>query len=191
MSPLSGGGPAGGRDLAGAAAIAALAAWFAATVLSQHPRPEFNRLAVLDGTGAVIPNWRFFAPEPARHDFHVLFRTEDAEGRATPWEEGSAITPRRPLHILWFPSRRREKALYDLCHELVAVMRQFGGDLTLAPAYRMLRNSVARTVSGLPGDPPRGFQFVVARHTGHDPGHDPDYLFVSPYIPYSPDAPYA
>ncbi|WP_435125388.1 hypothetical protein [Actinacidiphila sp. bgisy144] len=191
MSPLSGRPAPGGADAVGALALAALATWFAATVLSQHPRPEFNRLAALDGTGALIPNWRFFAPEPARHDFHVLFRTEEADGRATPWQEGSAITPRRPLHTVWFPNRRREKALYDLCHELVAVMRQFDGDLTQAPAYRMLRNSVARTVAERPGPPPRGFQFVVARHTGHDPAHDPDYLFVSPYIPFTPAAPYA
>lgn len=175
-----------------ALALGGLALWFTVTLLSQHPRREFDRVADCDKTGVAVPNWRFFAPEPAQHDYHVLYRTETADGRTTEWREASAISPRRPSQMVWFPDRRREKGLFDICHELITVMKRHGADLTGAPAYRMLRNSVARTVRSAAGDgpAPRGFQFVVARHTGHDPGHEPDYVFASPYIGYDPRAPY-
>ena len=29
---------------------------------------------------------------------------------------------------------------------------------------------------------PLGFPFVGAQFTGHDPGHEPDYVFGSPYV---------
>ncbi|MGW6599574.1 DUF5819 family protein [Streptomyces sp. NPDC055036] len=183
---------AGGRDAVTALTIGGLAAWFTLTMLSQHPKREFDRLAEYDKSGIAVPNWRFFAPEPAQHDYHVLLRTETADGRQTDWAEASAITPRRPVQMVWFPGRRREKALFDVCHELIAVMRKSGGDLTRTTGYRMLRNAVARSVRETTGDgaPPRGFQFVVARHTGHDTDHEPDYVFVSPYIPYDSADPY-
>ena len=27
-----------------------------------------------------------------------------------------------------------------------------------------------------------GFQFLIARHTGHDADHEPDYLLASPFV---------
>jgi hypothetical protein len=184
-------GPGAGGPPA-ALALGGLAAWFTVTVLSQHPSREFDRVAERDRTGVAVPNWRFFAPEPAQHDYHVLYRTEAAGGGTSGWLEASAISDRRPSQMLWFPRRRREKGLFDVCSELITVMKRYGADLTGAPAYRMLRNSVARVVETAAGDgtPPLGFQFVVARHTGHDTGHPPDYVFASPYIPYDPAAPY-
>lgn len=182
-----------GRDAATVLALGGLAAWFTVTLLSQHPRREFDRIADRDRTGVVIPNWRFFAPEPAQHDYHVLYRVETAADGPSGWREASAITPRGPRQMLWFPGRRREKGLFDICSELITVMKLHGAELTGTPAYRMLRNSVARTVRDATGTgaAPLGFQFVVARHTGHEPGHDPDFVFASPYVPYDPVDPYA
>lgn len=174
-------------DPVSTAAAVGLAAWFAATVLSQHPRREFDRIAAFDKTHLTIPNWRFFAPEPAQHDYHVLVRTETADGQQTPWTEVSTIAPRSLTHLVWFPGRRREKALFDICHELIAIMGRPGSNLTRTPAYRMLRNYVALavTTNAQQSAPPKGFQFVIARHTGHDPDHQPDFLFVSPYIQHN------
>ncbi|HEV7826885.1 MAG TPA: hypothetical protein VGD11_10455 [Mycobacteriales bacterium] len=164
---------------------AGLAAWLAVTALGQHPVGLFDRVRRHDTFGLLIPNWRFFAPEPAQHDFHVLHRVLTAEGTETPWAQTSHIAPRTWVQTVWFPGRRREKAVFDVCNELLGLVRLRDVDVTTVPCFAMLREFVAAAVRAehAGGRPPQGFQFLVARHTGHDEEHDPDYLLVSPFIP--------
>ena len=35
---------------------------------------------------------------------------------------------------------------------------------------------------------PQGFQFVIARHTGHEDDQEPDYVLVSPFVPLAAEA---
>ncbi|MGH8929679.1 MAG: hypothetical protein ACRDZO_03325 [Egibacteraceae bacterium] len=164
---------------------AGLAAWFGATAASQHPHRLFDRFRDYDPTGLFVPNWRFFAPEPAQHDFHVLHRVLTADGEQTLWNQTSQIAPRALVQAAWFPGRRREKAIFDICNELIVHMGTPGLDVTRSPAYLMLRDSVELAVrTEFAGRKlPQGFQFLIARHTGHDEEHDPDYVLVSPFVP--------
>ncbi|MGW7452813.1 hypothetical protein [Streptomyces sp. NPDC054787] len=164
--------------------LGGLAVWLGATTAGQHPHSGFDRVRSHDRSGLFIPNWKFFAPEPAQHDFHVLHRVLTADGTQTPWEETTRITPRASSQLLWFPQRRREKALFDVCAELITLMSKPDLDLTLFPAYRVLRDLVGLTVRDTHGghEPPQGFQFLIARHTGHDQSHEPDYVFLSPFV---------
>lgn len=166
--------------------LGGLAAWLGATTAGQHPHSPFDRVRNRDRTGLLIPNWKFFAPEPAQHDFHVLHRVLTADGTQTPWEETTQITPRAWRQLLWFPHRRREKALFDVCAELITLMNRPGLEIIRFPVYRVLRDFVALAVrDACAGQepPPQGFQFLIARHTGHDQSHEPDYVFLSPFIP--------
>jgi hypothetical protein len=169
-------------------ACAGFGAWFLATVASQHPHRVFDRMRDFDPTGVLVPNWRFFAPEPAQHDFHVLHRVLLADGEQTPWTETTKIAPRTWLHAVWFPDRRREKAMFDVCNELVMLMSSPGVELTATAPFELIRDLVELTVRDAyaGGPPPEGFQFVVARHTGHDLTHDPEYLLASPFVPLEP-----
>jgi hypothetical protein len=58
-------------------------------------------------------------------------------------------------------------------------------DLTLTVPFEALRNAAERKVRAehAGGPLPRGFQFLLARHTGHDVEPEPDYLLASPFIP--------
>ncbi|MFJ3492800.1 DUF5819 family protein [Streptomyces sp. NPDC086091] len=171
--------------------LGGLALWFGATVTGQHPNRAFDRVRDLDRAGLTIPNWRFFAPEPAQHDFHVLHRVLTEDGEQTPWAETSAVAPRLWRHAAWFPGRRREKALFDICSELIILMSRPGLDLSRFPSYRMLSDFTERAVRAEhAGRLPRGFQFLIARHTGHDQEQEPDYLFVSPFVPLDGAGPY-
>ncbi|MGW3651214.1 hypothetical protein [Streptomyces sp. NPDC000878] len=176
--------PAGSRGAVGLLVLGGLAVWFGATAASQYPHSSFERVRDRDRTGLLIPNWKFFAPEPAQHDFHVLHRVLTADGSQTSWAETTRIAPRAWAQVLWFPHRRREKALFDVCAELIMLMNKPGLDVTRFPVYRLLRDFVAlavrETYDGQ--EPPRGFQFLIARHTGHDQTHEPDYVFLSPFV---------
>lgn len=160
-----------------------LGGWLLATAATQHPHRSFDGLRRFDPFGLTLPNWRFFAPEPAQHDFHVLHRVLDADGRQSPWRETTTISKRTWGQVLFFPDRRREKGLFDIASELARLMTDPRVDLTTTVAFEMLRDRVELEVQNEPGPPPQGFQFLLARYTGHDVAHEPDYLLASPFIP--------
>jgi hypothetical protein len=166
----------------------ALGGWVLATLASQHPHRSFDGLRRRDAVGLALPNWRFFAPEPAQHDYHVLHRMLLADGTQTPWEETTSISPRSWRHVFFFPDRRREKGLFDVASELLTLMLDPRVDVSRTVPFELLSNAVDLHIrTHLNGDaPPRGFQFLLARHTGHDEEPEPDYLFASPFVPFEP-----
>jgi hypothetical protein len=159
------------------------AAWIGATAASQHPQRAFDRLRERDPLGLLVPNWRFFAPEPAKHDFHLLHRVLGQDGTASEWRETTRIAPRRSTHAAWFPERRRDKAVFDICNELIMLLAIPTVDLPATAPFGLLRDAVEVQVrrEHAEGELPKGFQFLVARHTGHEDGVEPDYLFASPF----------
>ncbi|MFE7572465.1 hypothetical protein ACFU76_36930 [Streptomyces sp. NPDC057539] len=170
------------NDLVIGAVEVAFAGWLVATLLSQHPNRLFDRLRSFDPVGIMIPNWRFFAPFPARHDYHVLYRTLSVSGERSEWKQASSITPRAWRHAAWFPKRREEKGIFDLCSGLEA-------DGTLkdpdrSPVYCLLRDFVARRIEENDSVWPQlsGFQFLLVQYSGYDNSESPEYVFVSPFI---------
>lgn len=164
---------------------ATLAGWLIATAVSQHPNRAFDRLRRYDSTGIALPNWRFFAPEPAIHDFRVLHRVLGVDGEPSLWAETNVIHPRAWRQSFWFPARRADKAMSDICNELIGHLAVPGQDVTVTPAYRMLRDFVARRLSeDHDGAPPKGYQFLVVSDCGHDEDEEPRYLFASRFEPW-------
>jgi hypothetical protein len=184
--PARGGLPGlGGRTPWDLLVTAGLGLWFVVTAASQHPNNLFDRLREYDKSSLLIPNWRFFAPEPARHDFHVLHRVLSVDGVETPWVETSRIAPRVWTQAFWHPGGRGHKAVFDVCHDLVRHMQTPELDLTRTPAYRVLQDFVEGTVraSYAGRQLPQGLQFTIARHTGYDQEQDPEFILVSRFVP--------
>lgn len=165
---------------------ATLTTWLVTTALSQHPNRTFDRFRSLDRAGVTIPNWRFFAPEPAKHDFRVLHRYLRHDGSQTEWFESNVISPRAWGQSFFFPERRRDKAMFDVCNELLTQLRMPGVDVTTKPGYRLLRDFVAvRLAATHQGPDPQGFQFLVVTDPGHDDEDEPTYLFASRFEPWT------
>lgn len=161
----------------------ALAVTLVATFLSQHPNRIFDRLRHMKFTGSLIPNWRFFAPTPARHDFHILYRTLTTSDKQSEWKQASFITPRSWSHAVWFPNRRAEKATFDVCQNLLTL----GGNAVEATErveFALLRELVLHHIKE--NDPvwPQlaGFQVLIVRYSGYDTSESPEYLLASPLI---------
>jgi len=181
-------GATAGR-LAGTATLWAAASVLIATALSQHPNRAFDRLRGLDPFGLVLPNWRFFAPIPAMDDYRLLHRVQHADGSEGEWEETIPIAPRTLTQFVWFPDRRREKAVFDMTSELLARIPA-GDDAVLGcAAYRTLdgivRETIGRRSSAASTLEPLGYQFLVARHAGFDERTEPEFLLVSPFVPWN------
>lgn len=168
----------------GAVARVLGAGMLVATVAAQHPHPAFDRVRAKD-VFSLIPNWKFFAPNPAVHDFHYVYRTLDPSGVTSDWHEIEMIEPRRPHHAFWFATRRPEKAVFDICTAILqqavktgAVAVQGNSSYEVLVAFIRQRIRQDRGESAV-----QGFQFAVVRAAGHDSTEEPETLFISPYTP--------
>lgn len=174
-----------GLDTAAAAVVSTVgSAFLLATALSQHPNRAFDRLRSLDRIGFAIPNWRFFAPEPAMNDYHVLHRVLDDNEVEGPWEETHHVTERKLLHLVWFPDRRRDKALFDAVSDLVALLGGEEKAILESPPYRVLRAFVRRRIEEAGQASVQGFQFLLARSAGYDDSVPPEEILTSPFVPW-------
>ncbi|MEV6795389.1 hypothetical protein AB0M87_26125 [Streptomyces sp. NPDC051320] len=154
----------------------------ACTVATQHPNPAFNRLQRKD-TLSLLPNWRFFAPTPATHDDHLLYRTLDGNGQTSAWRDIDVIAGRKVSQVVWFATRRQEKAVFDVCAEILRSLDKGFDYVVNIPAYRVLVGYIRqRMVADGFGDA-EGFQFTLVRAAGYDEAEEPAALFVSPYAP--------
>ncbi|MFD7833845.1 hypothetical protein [Streptomyces sp. NPDC059761] len=160
------------------------AAMLLGTLAIQHPNPTFNRMQLKD-TFSMLPNWRFFAPTPAMHDYHFVYRTLAADGSTSPWQGVDVIEGRKPWQIAWFPTRRPEKAVFDICSEILHVIDKGFPVVVRTAGYRTLTEYLRATIldRGEEAAGIRGFQFALARATGYDTAQSPEMVFVSPYTP--------
>ncbi|GFH39493.1 hypothetical protein [Streptomyces pacificus] len=177
-----------GKVWAARAAEAGFAVWLGATILSQHPIRTFDRLRRYDKLNVLIPNWRFFAPHPAQHDCHLLYRTLSGTGGTSPWKRASSITGRSWSHVIWDPARRREKGFLDLCNDFTNLTNK-GLELTDSVAYRLMNAFVLRHIRHTDPDWPHitGYQFLIVQSGGYEESEELRYKFTSPFVPVTHD----
>src|SRR5205814_9921314 len=66
---------------------------------------------------ALVPEWKFFAPAPAQHDYHLLYRDRLSGGCLTDWTEIKPLRERRWWNLVWNTAKRENKALVDIVSE--------------------------------------------------------------------------
>lgn len=155
-----------------------LGAWYGASILQQMDK-KTAALRRVDPTGIVVPNWRFFAPTPARHDYNVLYRDKLGDGKLTRWQEKELTLERNVRQMIWHPHRRMEKALFDVASELFQlseVMKQ-PEQIQFTVPYLSLLNFVTHQV---PHDlSATHVQFLIANSAAHEETVEPRMLFLS------------
>ncbi len=174
----------GVAKFAGGATAAAAVAVILATAFSQHPNRAFDRFRRFDRIGFWLPNWRFFAPEPAMADYHILHRVLDADDDVSPWIETHVIAPRKLSHVLWFPDRRVDKGVFDATSELLGLLPHGEATVLASPAYQLMVGFVRARIDREPHPPLSGFQFLIARAGGYDPEMEPEEMLTSPFVPW-------
>ncbi|MFJ3876949.1 hypothetical protein ACIPW5_05775 [Streptomyces sp. NPDC090077] len=98
------------------------------------------------------------------------------------WEIVSRIAQRSALQMVWFPQRREQKAVLDLCQEVAFHAAQGLPELRETPAYRILRDWLRIRHRDRHPDAD-GFQFMIMQAAGHDERVTPECLFASPVEP--------
>lgn len=99
----------------------------------------------------VIPDWRFFAPEPAVEDNLVFYRFKSPTGEIGPLET-IALPSAGAMRWLWNPGDRRHKALWDMADGVQGLAKKLNGAepesqvpdaLTVTVPYLVLLNTVS------------------------------------------------
>jgi hypothetical protein len=66
---------------------------------------------------ALVPEWKFFAPHPPQHNYHLLYRDISEDQQVTGWKEVALAENRRWWNFIWNPGRRARKAFFDVVSE--------------------------------------------------------------------------
>jgi hypothetical protein len=120
-------------------------AWAALSGLSQLRPAWLQRLKSRDLLH-LIPNWRFFAPNPARRDYHLEYRTLRAGGAPGRWQRVPTIARRSIISIVWHPAKRRRKAFNTLIRRVMRAASEWGQHRAgRSIAYLTVLNHVQRT----------------------------------------------
>jgi len=169
------------RALAHGLLYALFASWILATASTQDPLRRRPGLRKFDPTGLYLPDWRFFAPRPATADTHLLVRDQMADGTLTAWREVAPSQTRRLSHILFYPSRRTEKAIADASHAVhayaTANVLPKKEDIQLSIGYLSLLNFVTNQIPHTDGAVKT--QWALATSGGYDESEEPDVTFLS------------
>jgi hypothetical protein len=96
-------------------------AWFVLSVINQFRFRWFDRVLALDYF-SLIPYWTFFAPNPGRSDYHLVYRDQLSDGSTTSWCEADLSMPRGVLAFLWNPEKRSKKVLSDVAMSIARVV---------------------------------------------------------------------
>ena len=121
--------------------VGILGVWLLLSVLVYVPalQPGIRRWDLL----ALVPEWRFFAPTPAQHDYYLLYRDQLEDGSLTDWTEVRAATPRCSWNLVWNTSKRGNKALFDAIKELAAHVVASDPAIQFSVPYLTLLNHVS------------------------------------------------
>ncbi|UCR87905.1 hypothetical protein [Mycetocola spongiae] len=90
-----------------------------ATALSNSPDSFIGARKIARRLGVVMPNWRFFGPNPGTNDYHLLYRFGRRNCPLTQWVEVPTAVPRGWNSLFWNPGSRGPKAVFDCCQTIV------------------------------------------------------------------------
>jgi hypothetical protein len=161
------------------------ATWFGLTVVGQKLYRDQSRRSRWDKLYLIVPDWRFFAPNPGIHDHHLLLRDQLTDGTLTGWREISSLEERTLLHSVWHPHRRAEKTVFDASAELLRFIGQHGqldgnADPTVQLSVPYLTLLAHVTTREHHPDAVRT-QFLIAVSGGYEEEDEPTMVFLSEF----------
>lgn len=170
-----------------AAVYATLGGWLGLSVVGQKLFRAPGRRSGWDKLYLLIPDWRFFAPHPGIHDYHLLYRDELEDGSLTPWKEISSVEERKWTHAFWHPHRRVEKCIFDISKELTRFIDECHHDperpiesVQVSVPYLTL---LAHVTEQPHARATARTQFLLSTSAGYDERDEPCAIFLSALHP--------
>ena len=96
----------------GRIALTLVAVGLLGTIVAQY---RVRGIVQLLSNLAILPQWKFFGPNPPLHDVHIVARDLHEGGRLGPWQRIWAPRPYHWRHALWNPERTADAAIDSWC----------------------------------------------------------------------------
>ncbi len=164
--------------------VLALIAWLVATVIKNLPSrylPEWISGLVSGRLSWLLPGSSFFAPNPGKYDFFIVFR--DRSGELVGEWKGVAVREGHQdvARGLWNPSKSTSKAILDACADLQSACQAFlkETEKEIPPTIQLNASYLAflkLVTSQSRQFPPEETQFMVLRT---DPENKFEPFFIS------------
>ncbi|MBB6271141.1 hypothetical protein HDF26_001568 [Pedobacter cryoconitis] len=159
-----------------------LGIWLLLTILCQFRNTKFSGYIrhKVDVFG-LIPLWTFFAPNPGKSDYHLLYRDKIDEDIHGDWEEMDITEERSLWSWCWNPDKRDKKILADVIQSLVASIPHYKGDkgydlLMFSMPYLIVLHAVSHCKCNS-GSVQR--QFMLAETSGYLKETSPSVILLS------------
>jgi hypothetical protein len=150
------------------AVIVMLSVWWIVSLLNQFKDSWTSRFRSSD-IFHFLPNWRFFAPVPARRDYHLEYRTRSSKGVVSKYQRMMLLEERSWLTTIWHPRKRLRKTFNTSIRRILCCRTRFGEAASLrCVAYLQLLNYLENSVAS---DTETAFQFRII--TSIDYADDP------------------
>lgn len=106
-----------------------LVTWFMFTVICQFRSNKISTFikSYIDCFG-LIPLWTFFAPNPGKRDYHILYRDKKKDETISNWQELSITEERTLFSWFWNPDKRDKKILSDVVQNLISQLPHYKGE---------------------------------------------------------------
>jgi hypothetical protein len=143
--------------------------WWIASVIHQFSFKWWKKFASHDPLN-LLPRWTFFAPNPGRNDYHLVYR-DWREGQPNHWMELSELKTDLRWRWIWNPPRYPSKAISDLVNGLFGVIQDsvdFPESVMLSSYYIGLLALVMSQPVTAPDVSHRQFAIVATQGFEHD-----------------------
>lgn len=114
--------------------------WFVFTIGFQFPylRKHLLKIDIIN----ILPVWTFFAPNPVKHDYHLLYR-DKVDSEISKWEEINIVKENSAISSIWNPERRYKKNLLAVTNSLTREVIAFRKLNNALPTAQNLMNTQA------------------------------------------------
>jgi hypothetical protein len=146
------------------------AAWGVLSLVCQGNHPTIKRIKSRDELG-LIPNYKFFCPNPSRTDFHLYYRQSLTPDEFSDWQEIGIHRRSLAFAFLWNPGKRDRK-IFTSTIKAILNKYQRKPHKTKGPVYEFFLRHVLNQAS-LKGKP---VQFKIT--TRQDLSYHPEEAVV-------------
>lgn len=156
-----------------------LVAWFLVSAVSQYPDDSYARIrrSRLLASNFLIPNWKFFAPNPGIDDYVLLYRTgSEADGAWSDWQRLLPVAKRKLSSAFYSPESRFDKGVLDIVSTMKLVAPAGPDDERFRACKSLLMGCVRTRMRPRPGD--THLQVMVVRASGYEDSLPPKYDLV-------------
>lgn len=171
--------------IVGVAVVALYAIWLVVSTLYQLDVPLAVWIKKADAA-ALLPRWKFFAPNPSVADYRLFVRHRLADDTVGEWREVQLHREKTLTEAIWNPGRRRLKVIIDAMHRIRILVQNPDTTPMLIEASLSYLTLLQVAMAGSAAvDGPRETQFAVLQFSGLLRDSRPRLVFHSRFHPSS------